>query len=522
MKKFWALFLGVALLLTACGGGEKVAKSPDADDLFVATYPTDILVKSPQGTVEASTKRVLRNMNEGIYRYDENGELEFGIAKNVAAKKEGDYIVFDIELRDDVKFHNGRDLTSEDVKYSYERLAGLVDGIGLDMVQGGGNFKNLLNGDEEEGYIKGKIEIIDDYKLRLYVDSGYGILTSKHSLADGFLVPANYSEDDQLEHPIGVGPYKFVEHKAGNYIRFERFEDYYGEKPDLKNVEFRKYSDQSTIPLAFYSGEVNILNLNNENYEKVKDDDYPILDGLSNDVRVLYMNQREGKLFSNKDLRIAFNHAIDKEKMLESISSGRGAILDSHFTPFLKNYYNSDLKNFYKYDKKKAEKYLEKAGFNKEEVLVMKTVVENEIEQDIAALIIEDLAQIGVKVKNDPIPWNVYYEEVYKKHNFDLTILNVVGYPDPFRMLSRYETTGSSNVPGFSNERYDQILKEIQALDNRDKEIEYYKELQRILTEDAVGVFTIDPGMSVALSKGYDKYVISPFAYVNISSIKRR
>lgn len=511
--------MALTVVLTGCKGG---GNAPNEDEMFVASYPTDIIVKSPQGTVEASTKRVLRNMNEGIYKYDENGELEFGIAKDVKAKKEGDYIVFNIELRDDVKFHNGKDLTSRDVKYSYERLAGLVDGISLDMVQGGGNFKNLLNGNSDEGYTKGKIDIIDDYKLDLYVDSGYGILTSKHSLADGFLVPSDYSEEDQIKAPVGVGPYKFVEHKEGDYIRFERFEDYYGEKPEIKNLEFRKYSDQSTLPLAFYSKELDIIELNNENYEKVKKDGYEIVDGLSNDVRVLYMNQREGKLFANKELRKAFNHAIDKGKMLDSIAGGRGAILDSHFTPFLKNYYNEELVNYYPYNPEKAKEYLDGAGFDYSRELVMKTVVENQAEQDLAALIIEDLEKIGVKVKNDPIPWNVYYEEVYKKHDYDLAILNVVGYPDPFRMLSRYETEGNSNVPGFSNERFDTILREIQAMDNREREIEYYKELQRILTEEAVGVFTIDPGTSVALGKGYEGYVISPFAYVNISSIKRR
>ncbi len=520
MKKTIGILMILTLLLTACG--QKNSGSKNDEEVFIASYPTDILVKSPQGTVAASTKRVLRNMNEGIYKYDDNGDLQLGIAKSVETRKEGDYIVFNIELRDDVKFHNGKDLTSEDVKYSYERLAGLIDGIDLSMVQGGGNFKNLLNGDESEGYVKGKINIIDAYNLELYVDSGYGILTSKHSLADGFLVPGDYSEEDQRKHPIGVGPYKFVTHKEGDYISFKRFDDYYGDKPEVKNLEFRKYSDQSTLPLAFYSGEVDILNLNNENYEKVNKDGYDITDGLSNDVRVLYMNQREGKIFSNKDLRVAFNHAINKEKMLKSISNGRGAILHSHFTPVLKNYYNNNLENYYDYNEEKAKKLIKKSGFDISKEIVMKTVVENEIEQDLAALIIEDLAKVGITVKNDPVPWNVYYEEVYKDHNYDLAILNVVGYPDPFRMLSRYETNASSNLPGFSNERFDQILREIQAMDDKEEEVKYYKELQEILTEDAVGVFTIDPGMSVALSKNYKGYKIAPFAYVNIPSVKRR
>ncbi len=515
MKKITLVLLIVILLITGCGDdGDKEA--------FVATYPTDILVLSPLGEVAANSKRVLRNMNEGIYKYDEKGMLTPGIAESVDVSMEDDFIIFDIKLKPGIKFHNGKELNSEDVKYSYERLAGMVDGITTDMVAGGGIWQNLLNGNEERGFKKGKIELIDDLNLKVYLDNSFGVLTAQHSLADGFLVPSNYTELEQREHPIGVGPYKFVSHTPGSNINFERFEDYYGELPEIELVEFRKYSDQATIPLAFYSGEVDLLELNNESYDKVKSDGYEIVDSLSNDVRVMYMNQRKGRIFENKDLRVAINHAINKEKMLKAISNGKGVILDSHLTPFLEEYYNSELKNYYEYDIEKAKHYLKKSGYENGIELELKTVVQNEVEQDIAALIIEDLEKVGIKVKNVAMPWNNFYEEVYVGHDFDLALLNVVGYPEPFKVLSRYETGQSGNMPGFSNERYDKLLVEAQMNIDHKESVEIYKELQEILTKDAVGVFTIDPGRSVALGEGYTGYKNYPFAYVDISSIKRR
>ena len=518
MKKKILTLIMLSFLLVGCGKGAE----NNSDETFVATYPADFMSIAPLADESANSKMVLRNMHEGIYKYNTDGSLEPGVAESIDVSKDGEYLVFDIVLKDGVKFHNGKDLTSEDVKYSYERLAGLIDGITPDMVTGSGYFKQLLNG-EDEGFKKGKIEIIDENHLKVYLDGSYGTLTSMYTLADGLLVPAGYSEEEQSEHPVGVGPYEFVEYIEGDHISMAAFEDYYGEKPSVKNVEFRKYADESTIPIAFENGEIDLLTLSNENYDRIKEEGYEVSEGLSNDVRVLYMNEREGKLFNNKDLRYAVNYAIDKEKLLNSISNGRGAVLYSHFTPVLKDYYNDNLKDIFPYDTEKAKEYLEKAGYKDGFEVSIKTVAENDIEQDLAALIIEDLAKVGITAKNDPIPWNTYYEEVYKGFNFDMAILNVVGYPDPSRVLSRYESVSGKNMPGFSNAEYDKIIEEArQSIDQEEESKNKYKELQKLITEDAPGVFTIDPGVATAISKEYTGYKNYPFAFVDISLIERK
>lgn len=516
MKRKISLIILMAMLLVGCGKA-----SDNGQEAFIGTYPADFISIAPLADVSANTKMILRNMHEGIYKYNTDGSLKPGVAEKIDITSEDPYIVFDITLKDNVKFQNDKILTSEDVKYSYERLAGMIDGITPEMVAGSGYFHQILNG-EDEGFNKGKIEIIDNNHLKVYCDNSYGILTTMHTLADGLLVPSDYSEEDQLSHPVGLGPYEFVEYDEGDHIKMQAFEDYYGKIPSIKNVEFRKYSDSSTLPIAFENGEIDLISLNNENYDRIKEDGYEIVEGLSNDVRVLYMNQRDGALFSNKDLRYAINYAIDKEKMLNSISNGRGAILYSHLTPVLKEYYNENLKDYFKYDMEKSKEYLAKAGYEKGLNIEIKTVAENEIEQDMVSLIIEDLSKVGINAKNDPIPWNTYYEEVYKGGHYDMALLNVVGYPDPSRVLSRYESNESGNMPGLKSEDFDKTLKEAQETVDQNKAILNYKDLQKILTENAVGVFTIDPGVSTAISKKYTGYKNYPFAFVDISLIERK
>lgn len=539
MKKF-LLIIAMAVLLVGCSNttkepektetvvteskeGTEPAVNPNIDNEkpFVATYQTDFVSIAPLADVGAASKQVLRNMHEGLYKYDNTGDLAPGIAEIIEVSKVDDYVMMHVKLKEGLTFHDGSPLTTEDVQYSFFRLAGLIPEVPASELTGAGYWPNLLNGDETKGFKKGKIEIADDLNMTLYLDDNYGVLTTMHAVADGLLVPSDYPESSQKTHPVGVGPYKFVSYTEGDRITFTRFDEYYGDKPEVKNVEFVKYADESTLPIAFEAGEIDMMDLNNENYDIYASRGFYIDKGLSNSVRVLNLNMREGRVFADKNLRIAMEYAIDKEKLNTALSGGRGTILYTHFTPFLEKYYNKDVETVYTYDVEKAKEYLALGGKPEGFPLVIKTVSENTLEQDMVALMIEDLAKVGIIATNDPIPWSIYYEEVYRGLEFEAAILNVVGYPDPSRVLGRYASTASGNSPGLVSEEYDSLVAEAQSTADQDGlAVEAYKKMQMILTKEAVGVFTIDPGVSTVLSEAYKDYVSYPFAFDNIADIK--
>lgn len=538
MKKFLLLIM-MAVLLVGCNTqttepaaptetGEATqttepAENPNINNEkpFVATYQTDFISIAPLGDVGAASKQVLRNMHEGLYKYDNKGNLTPGVAEIIEVSTVDGYVMMHIRLKEGLTFHDGSPLTTEDVEYSYFRLAGLNPEIPAEEITGAGYWPNLLNGDESKGFKKGKIERADELNMTVYFDDNYGVLTTMHTVADGLLVPSGYPESSQKTHPIGIGPYKFVSYTEGDRIVFTRFDEYYGDKPEIKNVEFVKYADESTLPLAFEAGEIDMMDLTNENYDVYASRGLYVDKGLSNDIRVLNLNMREGRLFADKNLRIAMQYAIDKNKLNTALSGGRGTILYTHFTPFLEKYYNANVESVYSYDLEKAKEFLALAGKPDGFQLVIKTVAENTMEQDMVALMIEDLAKVGIIATNDPIPWNTYYEEVYRGREYDAAILNVVGYPDPSRVLGRYLSSASGNVPGLASEEYDRLLGEAQGTaDQEGLAIEDYKKMQMILTEEAVGVFTIDPGVSTVLSEAYTDYVHYPFAFDSIAEIK--
>ncbi len=524
----FAIALSLVTLVVPTVEAEDRPERYDDEEPFIATYAADPTFISPLGDVSAETKRVLRNMHEGLYKVNPDGTLSEGVASSITFEHEEPYITAEIQLKEGITFHNGDPLNADAVRYSIERLSGLVDGITSEDVTGSGYWGSLMNPPVEEGSEEeprqGNIEIIDDYHLKVTMLDDYGILTTMYSLADALLVPPSVSEDDQKAHPVGLGPYQFVEYQEGNYISMSRFEDYYGDKPEVKNVEFHKYADTATLPIAFESGAIDILGLTRETYDKYSEQDLYIHEGYSNDVRALYFNLRDDSIFNNKDLRLAFQHGIDKEKMNETLTNGRGTILYTHMTPFLDLYYNSDLEGIYEYDLAKAKEHLEAAGYAEGDLsLTLKTVAENNVEQDMAVLIQEDLAALGIDITIDSVPWATYYEEVYRGYNYELAILNVVGYPDPSRVLSRYMTDASGNLAGIDLPEIDELLNEArQSTDQEGLAVDNYKQVQAILAEEAYNVFLLDPGVQTVLSAEYEGYENFPFAFTDISTIKYR
>lgn len=497
-----------------------VATDANTDDEtpFVASYLTDFANIAPLGDVSAETKAVLRNMNEGLYYYTPDGDIHEGIAEKIDITTDDDYVIFDIKIREGLKFHDGSDLTTEDVKYSFERLAGLVDGITADDVTGSGYFPELLNSEEEE-YKKGKIEIADDYNMTVYFSNKFGVLTTQYSVADALLVPSDYPEDEQKTNPVGIGPYKFVAYNPGTSIEFTRFDDYYGDKPQVKNIKFLKFADATAIPLAFDSGEIDMMTLSDENYETYANQGLYVFDGLSNDVRTVFLNMRDGRLFENKDLRYAINYAIDKEKMNQTLTNGRGKVLYTHFTPVLEKYYNTEVEGAFGYDPEKAKEHLKKAGYPDGLDVTLYTVAEATVDQDMAALMVEDLQAVGINVTHEPLPWNTYYEQVYSTADFDMELINIVGYPDPSRVLSRY-ASDSSTGPGLENPEYDELLERARQSADEAEVIECYKKMQQILVDEAPCIFTVDPGVSVVLSEKYQGYEAFPFAFTNLATVE--
>ncbi len=519
MKKIVVMILVLALSASLMGCQPDSSSEGLNDEFveFIAPIRIDFSSIAPNVDVSAITKSVLRNMHDALYKYNpETMEPELSIAESVVYDDDNRTITF--ELKQGVKFHNGEELTASDVVYSFLRLGGYTDD--QDEVIDS-TWYNLLNPEDEN---PGMVEAIDEYTVKFILAESAApsyFSTIHHRFADAFIIPEGLTNQEMERNPIGAGPYKFVDYRVSDSITFERFDDYHGELPQVNRVEFKIYNDDNAQYLAFRTGEVNMLVLNPANYDDVKAmEGIEVIEGLSQDIRQLWLNQREGSIFSDILVRKAVNYAIDKQRVLNVANGGRGAILHTHLSE-LNPAYNHNLENLYYPDKERAKELLAQAGYPDGFSTSLSVVAENELSVDIATVIVDELEQVGIEVELRVLPWTEYFQVVYRDFNYEMAQLQIVAYPDAYRMLSRFMTT-SSNFAGATNEEYDRLILAAAAEGDLEKQYEYYRQAQQILVDDATNVFLLDQGVQVALNDGFSGYVNYPFAFTDISLIVKK
>lgn len=538
IKKFGKTFLLVSILLiltiglVACSGNSN-SKSVDEksenkqktdektqevqkDRVFVVPLAIDFASIAPSVDVSAITKEVFRNMHDAVYKYDpKTFELKLSLAESVEKSVDGKSMK--IYFKKGIKFHNGDELKADDVIYTFERLAGLTEGQDKPIDP---TWARLLAPEKGEA---GKIQKVDDYTVEFMFNDEF---LKKHgsnidyALADAFIIPKSVSEEEQKKSPIGAGAYKFVEYMVSDFVSFERFEDYHGQKPQIKNVEFRMYADPNAQYLAFESGEIDLLVLNSSTYDSVVNSkkDIEVVQSPSQDVRQIWLNQAGDSKFNDIRVRQAINYAVDKQEILKIANGGRGIALDTHLSP-ANPAYNENLKNKFTFNPEKAKELLKDAGYENGFEVDYYVVSENQLSVDIATVVADQIAKVGIKANIKAIPWSQFYKDVYKGKQYEMAQLQIVAYPDAYRMLSRFISSGS-NVANHKNLEYDKVIENASKQLDSSKQVEYMKQAQQILVDDATNVFLIDQGVSVAISKYFTGYVHYPFAYTDISAIK--
>lgn len=458
---------------------------------------------APLRDVSASTKEVMRNMHLGMLEYDiETKGPKEALAKSYILDEKDKSIT--MTLRENIKFHNDKDITVEDVKYSYERMAGILGEVPISA---------LLNKSLE------KIDILDDKTIKLTFNKNISSSQIIFEVIDAFIVPKDIAENEHEKNPVGAGPYKFVEYVPGEKIVLSAFNDFYKGTADVKKVTFRIFPDTSSQIMAFQSGELDLIQITSDNrkiIEKVSESS--IYDGLANDVRTMFLNH-EFEPFKNKDVRKAIELGIDKERLVNILAKDSGTSLSTHMSPYMEEYIQNI--PIEKKDISRAKELLKNSGYENLS-FTLKVVSENSFDNTMAVVIKEELSSIGVNVEIQSLPWTNYFTEVYRGYQYEGALLQIVGYPDPYRVLSRYGSNSSGNMPRYKNLEIDNLLQKAFNESSKSEEIKYYKNIQNILYDNTVAIYLMDQGVSMGLSKKFTNYKAYPFAFIDIFSIKKR
>lgn len=492
-------------VLGACGpdgtgesSGDNSSMEPVYGGSVVVGIQQDIDSLDPHKATAAGTKEILFNIFEGLVKPDENGSLIKAVASDYTISEDG--LVYTFTLRDNVKFHNGNVVTCEDVKYSLERVSGLLDGTPLIST-----LKTIQ-----------AVDILDDKTVQVTVESANTELIYSFVAA---IIPAGSGEDEAAD-PIGTGPFSFVSYTPQVGIVVAKNPDYWQTGlPYLDEVNFKIVNSPDSAVLELQGGTIDIYPYMTDSQAQELKESFNVEASPSNIVQALFLNNAEAPL-DDVRVRQAICYALDKDMINEFVGGGNGMVISSAMLPTLKDNY-VDLNDTYgtTANVEKAKELLADAGYADGLDLEIAIPSNYEFHMQTGEVVVEQLKEAGINATIKAVEWSTWLDEVYNGRQYQATISGITCDTTPGYLLNRFQTDSSKNFINFANAEYDELYLSAQATLDVQEKIEDYAQLQRILCDEAGSAFLQVPANMTAINKKLSGYKFYPVYVQDMSTV---
>ena len=366
-----SLLVAVTLAISACSeqnetkrpreASSQVTQAPAIGGTYRRPLGNDPSSLDPAKIVDLYGVAVANQIFDGLVAFDAHLNVVPALAQSWSASRDG--LVWTFHLRKGVQFHNGREMSAEDVVYSLSRL--LDPAVGsrnsplLDKVKGAAEFRagttKVLEG----------IKAIDRYTVEVSLSEPFVPFISILGMAHTSIVPRDEVErlgPDFGTAPVGTGPFRFVRWVRGQEILLEANKHYFGGRPALDRVRFVIFpgDTQSDMLKAFEQGELEESPLTpDRRKEFLEAATYKVIRKPTLSLR-LYGFNLERPPFQKREVRQAFNYAIDKIRLNQEVYGGRYVVARGILPPGMPGY--SPEVQGYDYDPARAKTLLAEAG----------------------------------------------------------------------------------------------------------------------------------------------------------------
>lgn len=513
MKKSATVMLAVLLMITmvlaACSNTENntsnnttpsnnAAENDGKEQEAPATNePTELIVASDQEPVgydphkvpAISSKRIYNLVYETLTKMDAEMKVVPSLAKEWIVAPDGKKVTF--VLQDGVKFHNGREMTSDDVKFSFDRIMN-KDTAALAT----SNFSSVQS-----------IEVPDAKTVIFNLNNVDSALLANVASPYTAIVPKEVV--DLNTEMVGTGPFKVI--KVDNDAIFlEKNADYFApEFPKADKITFRIMKEEAERLAAIRTGSIHLTTVSADSATLLgNSDDTSIASYQSMEYGYLGINVNK-EPFNDVRVRQAMSYAIDREAIVNTVWKGEGQITGP-ISPAQKAYaIDVSAVDSYKKDIAKAKQLLKEAGFENgfETVLQTASTYPDMIES--AQILQQQFKEIGITAKIEQLEWAKYIETWKSK---DMTLLvgrNTAG-TDPDRSLRFFfSTEGGANVWNYSNKQFDSLVQQALETNDIEQRKKLYSEAQQMILVDNPNLFLASPKYYYAVNKNVEGFVPS-------------
>lgn len=475
--------------------GEGISTGREASNSVVVGISQELDSLDPHNAEYAGTREVLFNLFEGLVKATPEGEIEPAVASEYVISDDASKITF--TLRDGITFHDGSAVTAEDVKYSIERYAEIQ---GEDSA-----FSNIK-----------EIVIADDKTIEVALNTPSTEFV--YELTCAILPKAN--EADFATNPIGTGPFKFVSYTPGADLVVAKYDGYWKNGyPYLDEVDFKVVTDAKMAVTYLNAGTIDIYQYLTDDQASTVSADYNILVGNVNYVQGMFLNNAV-KPFDDIRVRQAIYYAVDRDMINQMIFGGKSHIIGTNMIPASKKYYNADTETTYTHDVEKAKELLKEAGYADGFSFTITVPNNYAPHESTANIIVENLAEVGIKAEIELVEFNTWYSEAFVNRNYEATVVAVDGRLAPSTFFDKNVSGAAKNFTNYSNAEFDKVYEQATAEIDPDKKVQYYKQLQQILADDAASIYVQDPSNLVAVNANLEGYVFYPISAQDMSVVK--
>ncbi len=489
----FAALMASLLFVSSCGPGKfsstAQAGKPGVFRYSIVTNPTTM---DPHKVQDGDTIDLLQQIYEGLVGWDTNNKPVGYLAEKWDVSSDG--LTYTFTLRD-AKFHNGRVVTADDVKYSFERTANpkLASPVSDAYFSGIVGLSDKFAGRAPE--VSG-VQVIDPKHVSITLKAPDRLFLGKLTYLAAAVVPKEDfpvdKEVSEVSQMVGCGPFKLKSYQPQQLITLEAFEDYHGGAPKVKTIERWVLGDPVTRLNKFKNGELDLVQLERQDIAGLQKDSkfkdqihfYP-----RPSIYYIGMNSLMYPPFKDKRVRQAFAMAIDKEKIVNERLGGINLIANSIVPPGIPGGDRKDAKSF-KYDPAAANALLAQAGYVKAVGLQPLTLTFREDRPDIK-IVAEAVASmlksnLGVEVKLQSMEWGAYLTKYNEKKQTFYHMRWAADYVDPENFLSHMLATwGPENKMGYASPEFDALCKEADAIQDIDKAVGVYAKAEDVVLQDA-------------------------------------
>ncbi|WP_442783619.1 glutathione ABC transporter substrate-binding protein GsiB [Collimonas fungivorans] len=511
-KLLHKLISSVAVALTAQFAAGHAFAAKDVTLAVDSTFTT----LDPYDSNDTLSQAAIKSFYQGLFGFDKDLKVVNVLAEGYEVSKDG--LVYTIRLRKGVKFQDGTDFKADAVKICLERV------INPDNKLKRFNLFNRIS----------KVDIVNDYEVKITLKEPFSpfINTLAHSSA-AMISPAalkQYGNKDIGFHPVGTGPFKFVEWKQTDYMKVTKFDGYWKKGyPKIDSITWKPVVDNNTRSAVMQTGEAQFaFRIPFEQAELLKSK--PNLDLISSPSivqRYISMNTLQ-KPFDNPKVRQAINYAINKEALVKVAFSGYATPQDG----VLPQGVDYALKTGpWPYDPKKAKQLLAEAGYPNGFETELWSAYNHTTAQKIIQFVQQQLAQVGIKAKVMALEAGVRVEKVESAP---------VAANAPVRMYYTgwSSSTGEAdwglrpllasesfppklfNTAYYKNEKVDADIAKALTTTDRMEKTTLYKDAQTEIWKDAPWAFLVTEKLLYVRSKNLKGIYVMPDGSFNFDEIE--